>query len=149
MLDQFIYGGVSRISPEALPVPVLEFSLVRPTCLGGAASTSPRNLVSLGVSTELFGVIGQDDAARKLQKLLGEQKIGGGGLIKTSARHTSIKTRIVAHQQQLVRVDRESRGAVDDKDHHAPAGGIQGPAAQDGCRHRGRLRARASSPSFC
>jgi len=112
MLDQFIYGGVSRISPEA-PVPVLEFS--GETYMPGGAANVARNLVSLAVSTELFGVIGQDDAARKLQKLLGEQKIGGTGLIKTSARHTSIKTRIVAHQQQVVRVDRESRGAVDDK----------------------------------
>jgi D-beta-D-heptose 7-phosphate kinase/D-beta-D-heptose 1-phosphate adenosyltransferase len=79
---------------------------------GGAANVA-RNLVSLETPAELFGVIGNDDAARKLQKLLGEQGIGCGGLVKNSARHTSIKTRIVAHQQQLVRIDRETRGPLD------------------------------------
>ena len=64
---------------------------------------------------ELFGAIGNDDAARRLQKLLGEQNIGCTGLVKSSARHTSIKTRIVAHQQQVVRIDRETRGALDAK----------------------------------
>ena len=53
--------------------------------------------------------------ARKLLKLLGEQNIGCTGLVKNSARHTSIKTRIVAHQQQVVRIDRETRGALDAK----------------------------------
>jgi len=52
---------------------------------------------------------------KKLLKLLGEQHIGCSGLVKSSARHTSIKTRIVAHQQQVVRVDRETRGHLDDK----------------------------------
>jgi D-beta-D-heptose 7-phosphate kinase/D-beta-D-heptose 1-phosphate adenosyltransferase len=61
----------------------------------------------------LFGAIGNDDAAKNLLKLLGEQKIGCAGLVKNSARHTSIKTRIVAHQQQVVRIDRETRGALD------------------------------------
>ena len=95
MLDQFIWGGVSRISPEA-PVPVVDFS--RESFMPGGAANVARNLVSLETPTELFGVIGQDDAARKLQKLLGEQNIGCTGLVKNFARHTSIKTRIVAHQ---------------------------------------------------
>jgi rfaE bifunctional protein kinase chain/domain len=112
MLDQFIWGSVSRISPEA-PVPVLDFS--RESYMPGGAANVARNLVSLSTPTELFGAIGHDDAARKLLKLLGEQKIGCGGLVKASARHTSIKTRIVAHQQQVVRVDRETRGSLDEK----------------------------------
>jgi len=62
---------------------------------------------------ELFGAIGRDEAADKLVKLLSEQRIGCGGLVKSSRRHTSIKTRIVAHQQQVVRVDRETRGHLD------------------------------------
>jgi D-glycero-beta-D-manno-heptose-7-phosphate kinase len=110
MLDQFIWGGVSRISPEA-PVPVVDFS--RESFMPGGAANVARNLVSLETPAELFGVIGNDDAARKLQKLLGEQDIGCTGLVKNAARHTSIKTRIVAHQQQVVRIDRETRGDLD------------------------------------
>jgi rfaE bifunctional protein kinase chain/domain len=112
MLDQFIWGGVSRISPEA-PVPVVDFS--RESFMPGGAANVARNLVSLATPAELFGAIGNDDAARKLQKLLGEQNIGCTGLVKTSVRHTSIKTRIVAHQQQVVRIDRETRGELDAK----------------------------------
>src|SRR5271156_347974 len=110
MLDQFIWGGVSRISPEA-PVPVVDFS--RESFMPGGAANVARNLVSLETPAELFGVIGQDDAARKLQKLLGEQNIGCTGLVRNGKRHTSIKTRIVAHQQQVVRIDRETRGSLD------------------------------------
>src|ERR1700685_4420592 len=110
MLDQFIWGGVSRISPEA-PVPVVDFS--RESFMPGGAANVARNLVSLETPTELFGAIGNDDAARKLLKLLGEQNIGCTGLVKNSARHTSVKTRIVAHQQQVVRIDRETRDGLD------------------------------------
>ena len=112
MLDQFIWGGVSRISPEA-PVPVVDFQ--RESFMPGGAANVARNLVSLETPAELFGAIGNDDAAKKLLKLLGEQQIGCSGLVKNSARHTSIKTRIVAHQQQVVRIDRETRGALDAK----------------------------------
>ena len=112
MLDQFIWGGVSRISPEA-PVPVVDFQ--RESFMPGGAANVSRNLADLAVPTEIFGAIGNDDAARKLQKLLAAQNIGCTGLVKNSARHTSIKTRIVAHQQQVVRVDRETRGALDAK----------------------------------
>ena len=112
MLDQFIWGGVSRISPEA-PVPVVDFQ--RESFMPGGAANVSRNLADLAVPTEIFGAIGQDDAARKLQKLLGGQGIGCDGLIQSSARHTSIKTRIVAHQQQVVRIDRETRDALDAK----------------------------------
>ena len=112
MLDQFIWGGVSRISPEA-PVPVVDFS--RESFMPGGAANVARNLVSLKTPAELFGAIGKDDAARKLLKLLGEQNIGCTGLVKSSARHTSIKTRIVAHQQQVVRIDRETRDGLDEK----------------------------------
>jgi D-glycero-beta-D-manno-heptose-7-phosphate kinase len=110
MLDQFIWGGVSRISPEA-PVPVVDFS--RESFMPGGAANVARNLVSLATPTELFGAIGNDDGGRKLQKILAEQNIGCTGLIKNSSRHTSIKTRIVAHQQQVVRIDRETRDGLD------------------------------------
>jgi rfaE bifunctional protein kinase chain/domain len=92
-------------------VPVVDFS--RESFMPGGAANVARNLVCLKTPAELFGAIGNDDAARKLLKLLGEQNIGCAGLVKNSARHTSIKTRIVAHQQQVVRIDRETRGALD------------------------------------
>jgi D-glycero-beta-D-manno-heptose-7-phosphate kinase len=112
MLDQFIWGGVSRISPEA-PVPVVEFQ--RESFMPGGAANVARNLVSLATPTELFGAIGNDDAGHELKKLLAGQSIGCTGLIKSAARHTSIKTRIVAHQQQVVRIDRETRDGLDGK----------------------------------
>ncbi|HEX9046515.1 MAG TPA: D-glycero-beta-D-manno-heptose-7-phosphate kinase [Verrucomicrobiae bacterium] len=112
MLDQFIWGSVSRISPEA-PVPVVDFQ--RESYMPGGAANVARNLAALETPVELFGAIGHDEAAGKLLKLLGEQHIGCSGLVKTAARHTSIKTRIVAQQQQVVRLDRETRGHLDGK----------------------------------
>jgi rfaE bifunctional protein kinase chain/domain len=112
MLDQFIWGGVSRISPEA-PVPVVDFE--RESFMPGGAANVARNLATLNVHADIFGAIGNDDAAKKILKLLVEQKIGCAGLVKNSARHTSVKSRIVAHQQQVVRIDRETRGALDAK----------------------------------
>jgi rfaE bifunctional protein kinase chain/domain len=112
MLDQFIWGGVSRISPEA-PVPVVDFE--RESFMPGGAANVARNLTALNVPTEIFGAIGNDDAGRTLQKLLAEQKIVCSGLVKNSARHTSVKTRIVAGKQQVVRIDRETRDGLDPK----------------------------------
>ncbi|MGA9449843.1 MAG: D-glycero-beta-D-manno-heptose-7-phosphate kinase [Verrucomicrobiia bacterium] len=112
MLDQFIWGTVARISPEA-PVPVVDFE--RESFMPGGAANVARNLTALNVPTELFGAIGHDDAAHRLKKLLDEQKIGCGGLVTNPARHTSVKTRIVAHKQQVVRIDRETRDGLDAK----------------------------------
>src|SRR5262245_66268108 len=67
MLDQFIWGNVARISPEA-PVPVVDF--VRESFMPGGAANVARNLSALRVQTELFGVVGRDDAGRRLQDLL-------------------------------------------------------------------------------
>ncbi|MEO7299803.1 MAG: D-glycero-beta-D-manno-heptose-7-phosphate kinase [Verrucomicrobiota bacterium] len=112
MLDQFLWGHVARISPEA-PVPVVEFD--RESFMPGGAANVARNLVDLNAQTELFGIVGQDDAAKKLKSILTQHKIGCAGVVANSGRRTSIKTRIVAHQQQVVRVDRESRHDVDEK----------------------------------
>lgn len=110
MLDQFIWGNVSRISPEA-PVPVVDFQ--RESFMPGGAANVARNLSALGASPELFAVVGTDDSADQLRSLLREQHVDCGGLVEHPSRPTSIKTRIVAHQQQVVRVDRESRGPLD------------------------------------
>jgi D-beta-D-heptose 7-phosphate kinase/D-beta-D-heptose 1-phosphate adenosyltransferase len=112
MLDQFLWGRVARISPEA-PVPVVEFE--RESFMPGGAANVARNLADLNAPTELLGVVGKDEAAKKLKSLLAQQKIGCTGVLSNAARSTSIKTRIVAHQQQVVRVDRETRHDVDEK----------------------------------
>lgn len=107
MLDQFIWGGVSRISPEA-PVPVVDFQ--RESFMPGGAANVARNLTALNVRAELFGAIGQDDAGRRLKTLLNAQCVDCDGLVASAVRATTLKTRIVAHQQQVVRIDRETRG---------------------------------------
>lgn len=112
MLDQFLWGRVSRISPEA-PVPVVDFE--RESFMPGGAANVARNLADLQAKTEILGVIGDDDAGKKLKKLLGQQGIGCAGVLRSSRCITSIKTRIVAHQQQVVRVDRETRCDLDTK----------------------------------
>jgi len=109
MLDHFMWGSVARISPEA-PVPVVE--LERENFMPGGAANVARNLTALDVPTELFGLVGQDDGARQLKRLLDEHHIGRGGLLASGARPTSVKTRVVAHKQQIVRIDRESRAGI-------------------------------------
>jgi D-glycero-beta-D-manno-heptose-7-phosphate kinase len=111
MLDQFIWGSVARISPEA-PVPVLDFE--RESFMPGGAANVARNLTALSVSTELFGVVGRDVAAEQVLSLLETYDIGCEGVIPAAERPTSVKTRIVAHKQQVVRIDRESRDGLDD-----------------------------------
>jgi D-glycero-beta-D-manno-heptose-7-phosphate kinase len=110
MLDQFIWGNVVRISPEA-PVPVLEFE--RESFMPGGAANVARNLTALGVNTDLFGAVGQDAAAEQLKRLLNEQDIGSAGVLANPGRSTSVKTRVVAHKQQVVRIDRETRDGLD------------------------------------
>ncbi len=112
MLDQFIWGSVARISPEA-PVPVVDFE--RESFMPGGAANVARNLTALNVTAEIFGAVGDDTAAAQLKKLLAEQDVGCEGLVQNPARHTSVKTRIVAFKQQVVRIDRETRDGLDAK----------------------------------
>jgi D-glycero-beta-D-manno-heptose-7-phosphate kinase len=109
MLDQFIWGSVARISPEA-PVPVVDFE--RESFMPGGAANVARNLTGLGANTELFGVVGPDPAAEQLQRILREQRIGCAGVLAHPARATCVKTRIVAQKQQVVRIDRETRDGL-------------------------------------
>lgn len=106
MLDEFVWGRVSRISPEA-PVPVVDV-VRRSFHLGGAANVA-HNLYTLGGSPLLVGVLGEDEAARRFREVLEAVGISGSGLIGDPSRPTTLKTRIVAHSQQVVRADRESR----------------------------------------
>jgi D-beta-D-heptose 7-phosphate kinase/D-beta-D-heptose 1-phosphate adenosyltransferase len=109
MLDHFIWGSVARISPEA-PVPVLDFE--GESFMPGGAANVARNLTALQVRTELLGAVGCDLAARQLKRLLGQCHIGCRGVLGDAARSTSVKTRIVAHKQQVVRIDRETRDGL-------------------------------------
>ena len=110
MLDQFTWGRVQRISPEA-PVPVVEFE--HESFMPGGAANVARNLSALGVPAELAGTIGRDAAGRTLRDLLAREGVDCRGLLPHARRPTSIKTRIIANRQQLVRVDREARGDLD------------------------------------
>jgi rfaE bifunctional protein kinase chain/domain len=110
MLDHFIWGSVARISPEA-PVPVVDFD--RESFMPGGAANVSRNLTALNVPSELLGVVGRDQAARHLTQILKEHHIGCEGLLPSATRPTSVKTRIVAHKQQVVRIDRETRDGLD------------------------------------
>jgi rfaE bifunctional protein kinase chain/domain len=106
MLDEFIWGSVRRISPEA-PVPVVQ--LERESFMPGGAANVARNLAALKVSTKLFSIIGRDLAGKKLKQLLSEAKVKSDCLCSGS-RITTVKTRIIFHQQQIVRLDRDSVG---------------------------------------
>ncbi|MBI5360645.1 MAG: D-glycero-beta-D-manno-heptose-7-phosphate kinase [Planctomycetes bacterium] len=105
MLDRFVWGKVRRISPEA-PVPVLEVSREE-TRLGGAANVA-NNLASLGASTICYGCVGNDHNGQVALKLLKDAGIGIAGIVKASDRNTIIKTRMIAHAQQVIRVDSEN-----------------------------------------
>jgi D-glycero-beta-D-manno-heptose-7-phosphate kinase len=109
MLDHFIRGSVARISPEA-PVPVLDFE--GESFMPGGAANVARNLTALKVPTELLGAVGRDLAARQLKGLLKDYEIGCRGLLSVRTRATSVKTRVVAHKQQVVRIDRETRDGL-------------------------------------
>jgi D-beta-D-heptose 7-phosphate kinase/D-beta-D-heptose 1-phosphate adenosyltransferase len=106
MLDEFVWGKVSRISPEA-PVPVVEVSHEN-SYPGGAANVA-RNLAEFTRSVRVLGVIGRDSFGAQLRGLLAEEHIRTDCLVESSAAPTIVKTRIIARQQQVVRVDREKR----------------------------------------
>lgn len=105
MLDVFILGDVRRISPEA-PVPVVEV-IEETKRLGGAANVV-HNLASLGAKTRAAGLIGSDSAGEDLLRLFREKSIPVSGIVMEKGRSTSMKTRVIARNQQVVRYDRES-----------------------------------------
>lgn len=105
MLDRYLWGSVNRISPEA-PVPIVKVektSLV----LGGAANVAA-NVVGLGGKAILVGVAGDDAEAIALSELLDKSEISSELLFRVASRRTTIKTRIVAHNQHVVRIDQET-----------------------------------------
>lgn len=112
MLDKYIWGSVSRISPEA-PVPVLEVES-ESARLGGAANVA-NNIKSLGAEPILFGIVGDDEAGETISRILGDMSLRREGVMKVSDRPTTVKTRVIAHNQHVVRMDHEMRKDVDEK----------------------------------
>lgn len=113
MVDKFIFGRVSRVSPEA-PVPVVDVVL-ESDVLGGAANVV--NILSMsGAKVFVSGVVGDDDPGRELKEKLKKSKIDFNGIAVDKKRPTTLKTRIIAHNQQVVRVDRESKEEIGKRD---------------------------------
>ncbi len=108
ILDHFIWGSVDRISPEA-PVPVVDVQN-ESYMLGGAGNVA-NNIISLGAKASIVGVIGNDHRADIINKIFAERKINVEGVMHDS-RPTTVKTRVIAHSQQVVRVDREDRKTI-------------------------------------
>lgn len=106
IMDRFIWGSVTRISPEA-PVPVVDVEQ-ETQMLGGAANVI-RNMATLGARPILCGVVGDDRTGEDILSELSHMGLKTDGVLRAPGRPTSIKTRIVAHHQQVVRFDRETR----------------------------------------
>ncbi|MGE0492601.1 MAG: bifunctional heptose 7-phosphate kinase/heptose 1-phosphate adenyltransferase [Vulcanimicrobiota bacterium] len=106
MLDHWVWGSVTRISPEA-PVPVVDVD--RYTYTPGGAANVVSNLRALGARVSLVGAVGEDESGQRLRTILDEQGVAVDGVLVDPDRPTTLKTRIIAHSQQVVRADFERR----------------------------------------
>jgi rfaE bifunctional protein kinase chain/domain len=104
MIDRYIWGRASRISQEA-PVPVV--AVQRENAVPGGAANVARNVVSLGAQAEVFGVIGNDYEGQELRRLLNECQVDTSQLLVVPGRRSTVKTRVLAANQQVVRIDSE------------------------------------------
>jgi D-beta-D-heptose 7-phosphate kinase/D-beta-D-heptose 1-phosphate adenosyltransferase len=109
MCDVYLWGKVKRISPEA-PVPIFE-GAQRKQALGGAGNVAA-NLRALGCEVYLLGVVGADAAGQRVRDLLRQQGMGDSWLLEDLTRPTTEKTRLIAHQQQVLRLDQENRAPL-------------------------------------
>ncbi|HYG82408.1 MAG TPA: D-glycero-beta-D-manno-heptose-7-phosphate kinase [Pyrinomonadaceae bacterium] len=112
MLDEFVWGDVTRISPEA-PVPVVDIR--RESAHPGGAANVLANLTALGARATVVGVVGDDRAGERLRAELKETGAADDTLVVDGSRPTTVKTRIIAHSQLVVRADRERRAHVDER----------------------------------
>jgi D-beta-D-heptose 7-phosphate kinase/D-beta-D-heptose 1-phosphate adenosyltransferase len=113
MCDHYVSGDVERISPEA-PVQVLRWE--READRPGGAANAAMNLAALGCRVHLVGLIGKDEPGRWLLRTLKAHGIDTGGVIESRTRGTTLKTRVMARGQHILRIDREARGAIDQRD---------------------------------
>lgn len=109
MLDRYWWGSVERISPEA-PVPVVR--LENMSLVAGGAANVAANLAGLGAMPYLFGIKGDDSEGDQLERVLRESEIKSYLITQVAGRKTTIKTRIVAHHQHVVRIDQETRESI-------------------------------------
>jgi len=109
MLDRYVSGTVTRISPEA-PVPVVR--VTREHALPGGAANVGVNIRALGGAVSVAGIIGTDRAGDELLEMLAGRGIGTEAVLRSAAVQTSVKTRVMAERQQVVRVDREGSGEM-------------------------------------
>ena len=109
MIDHYLWGGCERISPEA-PVQVVDIS--RETTVLGGAGNVINNLVALGATVSVAGVIGNDESGEELRDMLEKLGVSAEGLVVQEGRKTSKKSRIVASNQQILRYDRESKESI-------------------------------------
>jgi D-beta-D-heptose 7-phosphate kinase/D-beta-D-heptose 1-phosphate adenosyltransferase len=113
MLDRYWWGSVSRISPEA-PVPVVR--LEKTSLIAGGAANVAVNVSNLGAEAFLVGVVGIDEEAKLFPEILKTSNVSADFLVKTKNRPTTIKTRVVAHSQQVVRIDQETKETLSPED---------------------------------
>lgn len=113
MLDRYWWGSVNRISPEA-PVPIVR--LEKTSLVAGGAANVAANLTGLGATPYLFGITGNDQEAELLHEKIADTKISGDFLTPVAGRKTTIKTRIVAHSQHVVRIDQETADPISTSD---------------------------------
>jgi D-glycero-beta-D-manno-heptose-7-phosphate kinase len=109
MIDRYIWGSVSRISPEA-PVPVIDMDNEQAR-LGGAANVA-MNIKSLGGEPLLMGVTGEDNSGRQMCEIMRESGFPLDGIVSDPSRPTTVKTRVIAHSQHVVRIDRETKADI-------------------------------------
>jgi len=111
MIDRYIWGSVNRISPEA-PVPVVEVES-ESARTGGAANVA-NNITSLGAKAFLIGVVGNDYSGKEFRSILEQQGTSAEGIVTDDARPTTVKTRVIAHNQHVVRIDSEEKKDVNE-----------------------------------
>ena len=112
MVDSYLWGKVDRISPEA-PIPVVSI-IKKESRLGGAANVA-KNIKSLGAIPILCSVTGNDDAANLFKNLLLNDNISSEGIIADETRSTTVKTRVIGHNQHIVRIDEENTHEINSK----------------------------------
>ncbi|HOV97972.1 MAG TPA: D-glycero-beta-D-manno-heptose-7-phosphate kinase [Bacteroidota bacterium] len=111
MIDRYFWGNVERISPEA-PVPVIEVT-EESNRLGGAANVA-NNIASLGGVPIIVGVVGNDEGAKVLKRLVEERGFPTCGIVEDASRPTTIKSRVIAHDHHIVRIDQEVKADICD-----------------------------------
>ncbi len=113
MIDTYIWGNVDRISPEA-PVPIVSITK-KESRLGGAANVA-LNVQALGATPLICSVIGDDLEGIEFQKLLADQNLSEEGILRIQDRPTTVKTRVIGHHQQMVRIDAETDKSISPKE---------------------------------